>query len=76
MPVLLALLSAWLWLAFGSADWPRLYAAAAGGSLATAFVASVATYGIWQEWWDGTLSFSLFMALVMARVAIAAAPPR
>ena len=74
--VLLSLLSAWLWLAFGSADWPRFYAAAAGGSLATAFVASVATYGIWQEWWDGTLSFSLFMALVMARVAIAGAPPR
>ena len=69
--VLFALLGGWLWLAVGRADWPRLYAAAAGGSLATAFVASVATYGIWQEWWQGTLAFSFFMVLIMARVAIA-----
>jgi hypothetical protein len=34
--------------------------------------ASFATYGIWQEWWQGTLVFSLFMTLVMARVAAAA----
>ena len=67
--MLFALLGGWLWLALGRADWPRFYAAAAGGSLATAFVASFATYGIWQEWWEGTLSFSLFMVLVMARVA-------
>jgi len=69
--VLCALLSAWFWLAFGRARWPRLYIAAAGGGLATAFVASTATYGVWQEWWEGTLAFSLFMALVMARVAAA-----
>ncbi len=69
--VLFALLSGWLWLAVGRVGWPRLYAAAAGGSLATAFVASAATYGVWQEWWEGTLSFSLFMVLVMARVAAA-----
>lgn len=67
--VLLALLAAWFWFALGEVEWPRPYAAAAGGGLATAFVASGATYGIWQEWWLGTLSFSLFMALVMARVA-------
>jgi O-antigen ligase len=67
-----ALLGGWLWLALGRADWPRFYAAAAGGSLATAFVASLATYGIWQEWWEGALSFALFMVLVMARVAGAA----
>jgi hypothetical protein len=54
----------------GRADWPRLYAAAACGSLATAFVASAGTYGVWQEWWQGTLAISLFMVLIMARVAI------
>lgn len=69
--VLFALLSGWLWLALARVDWPRLYAATACGSLATAFVASAATYGIWQEWWQGTLSFSLFIVLVMARVVAA-----
>jgi O-antigen ligase len=72
--VLLALLTGHLWRALGRAEWPRPFAAAAGGSLATAFVASFATYGIWQEWWQGTLWFSLFLILVMARVALAAAP--
>ena len=67
--VLFALLAGYVWLALGRAEWPRLFAAAAGGSLATAFVASFATYGIWQEWWQGTLWFSLFLVLVMARVA-------
>jgi O-antigen ligase len=67
--VIFALLAGWLWLSLGGAGWPRRYAAAACGSLATACVASVATYGIWQEWWQGTLAFSLFMTLVMARVA-------
>jgi O-antigen ligase len=71
--VLFALLNGWVWVALGDADWPRLYAAAAGGSLAAAFTAFVATYGIWQEWWEGTLLFSLFAALVMARVASAGA---
>jgi exopolysaccharide production protein ExoQ len=66
---LLALLGAWLWLELASAPWPRLYAAAAGGSLATALVATTATYGIWQEWWQGSLAFALFIVLVMARVA-------
>jgi O-antigen ligase len=74
--VLFALLVGWVWLAFGRTGWPRFYAAAAGGSLATAFVASLATYGIWQEWWEGTLSFALFVVLVMARVAAAGARPR
>jgi O-antigen ligase len=64
-----ALLCGWLWLVLGGAEWPRFYAAAAGGGLATGFVALVATYGIWQEWWGGTLSFALFMMLVMARVS-------
>jgi exopolysaccharide production protein ExoQ len=65
--VLFALLAACAWLALARACWPRLLAAATGGSLATGFVASFATYGIWQEWWQGTLWFSLFLILVMAR---------
>ena len=68
--VLFGLLGGWFWLAVGRADWPRLYAAAACGSLATAFVASAGTYGVWQEWWQGTLAISLFMVLIMARVAM------
>jgi O-antigen ligase len=74
--VLFALLAGWLWLAFGRAGWPRFYAAAAGGSLATAFLALLATYGIWQEWWEGTLSFALFIVLVMARVVAGPGPRR
>jgi O-antigen ligase len=69
--VAFALLCGWMWLAVGNAKWPRLYAAAACGSLATAVFATFATYGIWQEWWLGTLLFSLLMTLVMARVAAA-----
>jgi O-antigen ligase len=74
--VLFGLFSGWLWLALGRVAWPRLYAAAAGSSLAAAFAASAATYGVWQEWWEGSLSFSLFMVLVMARVAAAGAASR
>ena len=71
--VLFALLGGWFWLAVGSIEWPRLYAAAACGALTAAFVASTATYGVWQEWWEGTLSVALFLILVMARVAAAGA---
>jgi len=67
--VLFALLIGGAWLALAAVPWPRLFAAAAAGSLAAGFVASFATYGIWQEWWQGTLWFSLFLVLVMARVA-------
>jgi len=67
--VLLALLAACAWLALGRAEWPRLFAASTGASLTTGFVATFATYGIWQEWWQGTLWFSLFVILVMARAA-------
>jgi exopolysaccharide production protein ExoQ len=74
--VLLSLLAASAWLALGRAEWSRLFAAAAGGSLTTGFVASFATYGIWQEWWQGTLWFSLFLVLVMARVAAGGGEPR
>jgi exopolysaccharide production protein ExoQ len=70
--VLYALFVGGLWLALAEVAWPRMFAAAAAGSLATGFVATFATYGIWEEWWQGTLWFSLFMVLVMARIAGAA----
>ena len=71
--VLFALMAAIAWGALADVEWPPLFAAAAGASLTVAFVGCFATYGIWQEWWIGTLSFSLFLVLVMARVAVA--PP-
>ena len=67
--VLFALLVALVWGAFVRVEWPPLFAAAAGATLAIGFVGCFGTYGIWQEWWLGTLSFSLFLVLVMARVA-------
>jgi O-antigen ligase len=67
--VLGALLAAVVWRALGAVVWPRPFAAAAGGSLAAASVAGLGTYGVWQEWWLGTLWFSLFLVLVMARAA-------
>jgi len=69
--VLFALLTAYLWLALARTGWARLYAAAAGAGLATVLVASCATYGIWQEWWLGTLWFSLFVIQVMVGVPTA-----
>jgi exopolysaccharide production protein ExoQ len=74
--VLMSLLAAGAWFALGRAQWPRLFAAAAGGNLTTGFVASFATYGIWQEWWQGTLWFSLFLVLVMERAATGGDEPR
>jgi O-antigen ligase len=68
----------WLWLRLGTAPWPRLYAAAASGSLTAALVTASGAYGIWQEWWLGTLGLVLFAVLVMARAAeppAAATPP-
>jgi len=67
--VLFALLAAIVWGALARVEWPRLFAAAAGASLTIAFVGCFGTYGIWQEWWLGTLLFSLFLILIMARVA-------
>lgn len=69
--VLFALLVSYLWLAIGRIEWPRLYAASVGGSLASALVAACGTYGIWQEWWQGSLWFSLFAILVIARFVAA-----
>jgi O-antigen ligase len=65
--VLFALVVALVWRALAESRWPPLYFAAAGGSLTIAFLGCFATYGIWQEWWLGTLWFSLFLILVMAR---------
>jgi O-antigen ligase len=70
--VLFALLAALVWGALGRVEWPRRFTAAAGASLAIAFVGCFGTYGIWQEWWLGTLAFSLFLILVMAEVVISA----
>ncbi|TMJ54830.1 MAG: O-antigen ligase family protein [Alphaproteobacteria bacterium] len=69
--VLFALLVALPWCGLATVPWPRIFVAAAGASLAIALIASLTTYGIWQEWWVATLWFSLFSVLVMARP-----PPR
>jgi O-antigen ligase len=69
--VLFALVMARLWLGLGSARWPRLFAAASAGALAAAMIEALATYGIWEEWWMGTLWFSLFLILLMARTVAA-----
>jgi exopolysaccharide production protein ExoQ len=67
--VFFAMSVALLWRALACAAWPPLFAAAAAASLTIAVVGCFATYGIWQEWWLGTLWFSLFLVLVMGRVA-------
>jgi hypothetical protein len=33
----------------------------------TAVVATIGAYGIWQEWWIGTLWLSIFVILAMSR---------
>jgi hypothetical protein len=66
--VLFALLIALAWRALARAAWPRLFVAAAAASLTIGLVGCFATYGMWQEWWLGTLWFSLFLVLTMARV--------
>jgi O-antigen ligase len=77
---LFALFVGWLWLRLASVSWPRIYVAAAGGSLTAALAAAFAAYGVWQEWWLGALGLALFLILVMARAAEPAAdatpPPR
>ena len=80
--VLSALLLGWLWLSLATAVWPRLYAAAVGGSLAAASTVMSAGWGVWQEWWIATLSLAAFAILAMARAAVGPAtadrsiPPR
>jgi O-antigen ligase len=70
--VLFALVATLPWLALATAEWPALFTAAAGAALTAGLVSCLATYGIWQEWWQGTLWFSLFLVLVLARTATAA----
>jgi O-antigen ligase len=65
--VLFSLIVARLWLGLGAARWPPLFAAAGAGALAAALAEALATYGVWEEWWVGTLWFALFLILVMAR---------
>jgi O-antigen ligase len=71
--LLAALLIGWLWLRLGAMPWPRLYVAASGGSLTAALAVASGAYGIWQEWWLGTLGLALFAIIVMARAAAEAA---
>jgi O-antigen ligase len=77
---LFALFVGWLWLRLAGVSWPRIYVAAAGGSLTAALAAAFAAYGVWQEWWIATLGLALFLILVLARAAEPAAdatrPPR
>jgi O-antigen ligase len=63
---LFALLVGFVWLRLAEAPWPPVYAAAAGGGLAATLAVALAGWGIWQEWWLGTLGLALFLVLVMA----------
>jgi exopolysaccharide production protein ExoQ len=71
--VLFSLIVARLWRGLGAARWPPLFAAAGSAALAAALAEALATYGVWEEWWVGTLWFALFLILVMART-VATAP--
>jgi O-antigen ligase len=66
--LLAGVLVAGVWLALGKVPWPRLYAAAAGGSLVTALVVALGSYGAWQEWFISSEFLTLFLIIVMARV--------
>jgi O-antigen ligase len=71
---LFALLLALFWLRLDRLSGPRLYAAAAGGALAASLAPLFAAYGVWQEWWIGTLALALFFVLVLAREADTCSP--
>jgi exopolysaccharide production protein ExoQ len=70
---LFAVLAAWFWLRLERLAGGRAYRAAAGGSLTAALAPLFAAYGVWQEWWIGTLALTLFLIIVMGR---AAGPPQ
>ncbi|HEX6442411.1 MAG TPA: O-antigen ligase family protein [Stellaceae bacterium] len=78
--VLFAALVALFWLRLDRLGGPRLYAAAAAGALMATLAPEFAAYGVWQEWWIGTLALALFLVMVMARdaetSAATATPPR
>ena len=67
--LLFAGLIALLWQRLAIAAWPPLYAAAAGGTFVATLTIAFGGWGVWQEWWIGTLSLVLFFILVMARAA-------
>jgi O-antigen ligase len=71
---LFALLVGLLWLRLSEAPWPPLYAAAAGGSLTAGLAIALSGWGIWEEWWLGTLGLALFATRVMARAAAPLTP--
>jgi O-antigen ligase len=71
---LFALIVAILWGALARVTWPPLFAAAAGAGLTIAIIGCFGTYGIWQEWWLGTLSLALFLVLVMGRLSACSSP--
>ncbi len=65
--LLFAALVGLLWLRLAEMPWPRLYKAAAGGGFASALALAFAGWGIWQEWWLGTLALAFFVTATMAR---------
>ena len=65
--LLFAALVALFWLRLDRLGGPRLYAGAAAGALMAALAPEFAAYGVWQEWWIGTLALALFLVMVMAR---------
>jgi exopolysaccharide production protein ExoQ len=67
--VLFAAFIALFWLRLERLPGSRLYLAAAGGSLTASLGPLFAAYGVWQEWWIGTLALALFLIAVMARAA-------
>ncbi len=66
---LLAIQLGWLALRLGSVDWPPVFAAAAGAGFAAATVIALAGWGIWQEWWLGTLAIAAFSIILLGRAA-------
>ena len=73
--LLFAALVALLWLRLDRLPGPRLYQAAAGGALTAALAPVFAAYGVWQEWWIGTLALVLFLIIVMGRATATVPAP-
>ena len=72
-----ALLLAAPFYALSLAAWPRLYAAAIGGTLSIALIALLDCFSLWNESWQAALWFSAFIVLVFGRVpAVAERPSR
>jgi O-antigen ligase len=65
--VLFAAIVAMFWSRLAAAPWPRIYLAASAGALAAALAAAAGAYGVWQEWWLGTLALAAFLITAAAR---------